>query len=138
LLSAQKLRFGWLVAARWLTLPAGELGPQDADIIRGVDADPNPVAFDLDYGDGDGDAVADDYLLAGLPAQNQHVTPLEVGIGSYRPADGSASFKAKCVPRPSTAGVAEKSMRAPSFHQTLSVFRFQSHTASLVAWVTIR
>jgi len=64
---------GWLVAARWLILPPGEFPPQDADIIRGVESESHPVAFDLDYGDGD--AVADDYFLAELPTQNQHVIP---------------------------------------------------------------
>ena len=71
LLSAQRGRFDCHVVGRWLILPAGEFGPEDADIIWGVDADSNLIAFDLD--DGKSDAVADDDLLAGLPAQYQHV-----------------------------------------------------------------
>jgi len=70
---APKHLVSWLFAARSLILPTVKFGPQDADIIRGVDANPDPVAFDLDYGKGD--AIADDYFLARLPAQNQHVTP---------------------------------------------------------------
>jgi hypothetical protein len=53
--------------------PTGKFGPQDANIIRGLKSEPNLVAFDLGYGDAD--AVADKYLLAGLPGQNKHGNP---------------------------------------------------------------
>jgi hypothetical protein len=65
---AHELIFGWLVTANWLILPIGEFSPEDAEIIRGVDTDPDTVTFDPDYGNGD--VVADDHLLAGLPGQN--------------------------------------------------------------------
>jgi hypothetical protein len=55
-----------------LILPAGKFGPKDADLIRGGEYEPHPVALDLDYCKGD--AVADDDPLAGLPAQNEHGT----------------------------------------------------------------
>jgi hypothetical protein len=54
-------------------LPAGKFGPEDTDLIWGVETEPHPVPFNLDHGEGD--AVADDDLLAGLPGQNQHGTP---------------------------------------------------------------
>src|SRR5262249_48212255 len=38
-------------------LPADEFGPQDADLLGGVDTEPHPVPSDLDHGEGD--AVAD-------------------------------------------------------------------------------
>jgi hypothetical protein len=66
-------RFGKSIAARWLIRAAEEFGPQDADLIGGVDADLNPVPGHCH--DGDGDVVADDYLLAGFPGQNYHVMP---------------------------------------------------------------
>src|SRR5262249_20706630 len=61
------------IGVKRLTLPAGEFGPQDADLIGGVESEPHPAPSDLDHGQGD--AVADDDLLAGLPAQNQHGAP---------------------------------------------------------------
>src|SRR5262249_60186047 len=65
-------RFGRQVGVRRLTLPASEFGPPDADLPGGVEGEPHPVPSDLDHGQGD---VADDDLLAGLPAQSQHVQP---------------------------------------------------------------
>jgi len=53
---AHERRFGKLVVARWLILPAGEFGPQDADLIGGVEGEAHLVADDAH--DGDGDAVA--------------------------------------------------------------------------------
>jgi hypothetical protein len=72
-LFAHEPGFGWLTAARWRIEPTGQFTPENADLIGGVDADPHPVPLDLDYRNGD--AAADDDLLAGLPAQNQHGTP---------------------------------------------------------------
>jgi hypothetical protein len=51
-------------------LPAGEFHPEDAILIRGVDAEPNLVPRHSQ--DGYGNLVADGDLLAGLPNQNQH------------------------------------------------------------------
>jgi hypothetical protein len=65
ILSAGAGRVRWPVARRWFPLPAGEFAPEDADLTRSGDADPHPVPVNLDYGDGD--AVADNDLFAGLP-----------------------------------------------------------------------
>src|SRR5262245_17490649 len=40
-----------------LPLPAGELGPQDAGLVGGVEGEPHPAPPDLDHGQGD--AAAD-------------------------------------------------------------------------------
>jgi hypothetical protein len=72
LLSAGARTVRRLVAPCRFILPAGEFGSQDADILWGLDPDSNSVAVDPDHGNGD---VADDDLLARLPAQNQHVSP---------------------------------------------------------------
>jgi hypothetical protein len=61
------------ISVKGVILPPGEFAPQDANVIRSLNADPDPVALNRD--DGKDDAVADDDLLAGLPTQNQHVTP---------------------------------------------------------------
>ena len=61
-------RFAKSIVARCPILPAGKFGPEDTDLIWGVETEPHPVPFNLDHGEGD--AVADDDLLAGLPAQN--------------------------------------------------------------------
>jgi hypothetical protein len=65
-------RFGTPSAARRLNRPRGEFGPQDANLIVGLESEPHPVPSDLDHGYGD--VVADDDLLAGLSVENQHVT----------------------------------------------------------------
>jgi hypothetical protein len=56
------------LTARCPVLPAEEFGPQDADLIGGVEGQAHLGAEDAHHGQGD--AVADDDLLAGLPAQN--------------------------------------------------------------------
>ena len=66
-------KFGESVAAGRLVPPGGEFGPQDPDLSGGVEAQPHAVAADLDHGQGD--AVADDDLLAGLPAEDQRGAP---------------------------------------------------------------
>jgi hypothetical protein len=43
-------RFGKSSAVRWLILPAGDFGPQDADLIRGIKSEPHPLPSDLDHG----------------------------------------------------------------------------------------
>jgi len=45
LISAQHGRF---VSTHWLVLPTDKFGPEDADLIWGVDTEPDMVAFDLD------------------------------------------------------------------------------------------
>jgi hypothetical protein len=49
-------------------LPAREFVPEDANAIRGFDADSNSAARDLYHRNGD--AVADDDLLTRLPAED--------------------------------------------------------------------
>jgi hypothetical protein len=72
-LSAQEHRLGWFIATAELIRPSSELRPQDADLIRSLEGEPHSISLDLDYGNRD--AAADLDLLAGLSAQNQHITP---------------------------------------------------------------
>jgi len=66
LLSAQARRFGCFL------LPTGKFGPEDMDLIWGVKSEPNTISGYIH--DRNGDAVIDNHLLTGLPAQNKHVT----------------------------------------------------------------
>jgi hypothetical protein len=61
--------------------PIAELGPHDADLVRGIDADPHPAASDVGYGNRD--AAVDNYLLAYFPTQNQHVQSSCSANGRY-------------------------------------------------------
>jgi hypothetical protein len=61
-----------LVTVDWLILPAGEFGPQNADLIWSFESEPHAAPFYFHYGNLD--PAANDHRLAGLPAQNQHVT----------------------------------------------------------------
>jgi hypothetical protein len=64
--SVQERHVGCVVACRWRILPTSELAPKDAELIGGLNANPNTVAFDLNHGDRD--AITDEQLFAGLPA----------------------------------------------------------------------
>src|SRR4051812_15342932 len=64
------MRVAVLMGVQEILLSPSQFGPDDADLIRGVEGKAHLVADDAHHGDGD--AVADDDLLAGLPAQNQH------------------------------------------------------------------
>src|SRR5262249_54315868 len=61
-----------VTADRYL-LPKSEFLPDNTDMIRGLDANPDTVPFDFQHCEGD--VTADDELLASLSAQYQHLAP---------------------------------------------------------------
>jgi hypothetical protein len=50
-----------------------KLGPENASLMGGIESQAYPVCLNIDYGKRD--TVADNDLLARIPAQDQHVNP---------------------------------------------------------------